>query len=82
MFRFTRYFCTSKIQAEKYIRSVSQQALLFKPNKLRTLGVEEVAKNRVVKEFFDKHSSLVTIRESEERLNTIAGFSSPSHSYL
>jgi hypothetical protein len=32
-------FCLCKMNAEKYIRSISQQALLFKPIELRQLTV-------------------------------------------
>jgi hypothetical protein len=55
-------FCLSKMKAEKYIRSISQQALLFKPTELRQLTAEEAVNNRIVKEFFEKYPHQVIIK--------------------
>lgn len=74
-------FCQLKLNALKHIKSVSQQALIFKPSALRRLSVEEATSNRIVREFFDKYAQQVYIREAENRLEQMK-VSTPTHSYI
>lgn len=58
---FKCLFGLSKIEnmglsARKYLRSISESALHFKPAQVREFNEEESIKDRVVHEFFDRES--------------------------
>lgn len=52
----------SLLSAKKYLRALSETALLYRPAKLRELTPEENLKDRVVQTFFD--TSKISIKVS------------------
>lgn len=71
---------SSNLTAKKYLRSVSETALLYRPLKLRELTPQENLKDRVVQTFFDTSNIVIKISEAQDRLNDMS-FSTPAHSF-
>jgi hypothetical protein len=58
------YFCTTKhttISAHKYMKSVTETALLYRPEKTINLNTDQNLKDRVVQAFFDSSKARISV---------------------
>lgn len=56
------------LTAYKYLKSISETALLFRPQQKRDLTTNENLADRVVQAFFDSSNINIKVTESAERL--------------
>ena len=69
------------LSAHKYIKSVTETALLYRPDKMVSLLHAENIKDRVVQTFFDSSTFYIGVSEVADRLTDVSSFSTPSHSF-
>jgi len=77
-------FCTAKkatFSAHKYMKSVTESALLYRPCQTINLNEKENLRDRVVQAFFDSSKAQIGVTQAAERLKDVSTFSTPSHSY-
>jgi hypothetical protein len=71
----------SSISASKYMKSVTETALLYRPERMSNLSPQQNIKDRVVQTFFDSSTYRICVSEAEQRLTDISAFSTPAHSF-
>jgi hypothetical protein len=60
----TNLFCTTRhatISAHKYMKSVTETALLYRPEKTINLDATQNLKDRVVQAFFDSSKARISV---------------------
>ena len=77
---FNKYKVTH-FSAHKYMKSVTETALLYRPQQMLNLTTEENIKDRVVQTFFDSSNFHIKVSEAEHRLTDINSGSTPAHSF-
>lgn len=78
---FSKSSSISTFSANKYMKSVTETALLYRPENIINLDLEQNIKDRVVQAFFDSSNFQIGVTEAQERLKDITSYSTPSHSY-
>ena len=83
LFRTVRAFSqlSRELTAHKYLRSISETALLYRPRESRQLSKEECLEDRVVQTFFDVSNVHIIVSEAAQRLKEIKDHSTPGHSF-
>lgn len=71
----------TNLTARKYLRSLSENALHYRPAEVRYLTGDDTHDDRIVQAFFDLSTSQIEISESANRLQEITDWSTPAHSY-
>lgn len=60
----TNLFCSTKhttISAHKYMKSVTETALLYRPEKTINLNTDQNLRDRVVQAFFDSSKARISV---------------------
>lgn len=69
---FTGVKNLNRFTAHKYMKSVTETALLYRPEKVVNLDLAQNIKDRVVQAFFDSSNFHIRVTEAETRLADIS----------
>ena len=69
------------LSARKYMRSLSETALHYKPAQIKSFDEESRITDRVVQTFFDSTTYRIQVFEAQNRIEEIGKTSTPSHSF-